>query len=90
MSTIPYILLGASRYRSSAPGNAPSQYADPFTGGSRYVAAQSPTSSAPSTPSYGDPFTGSSRYSGPTTALAASAKILPVVRRCPGSLVCSS
>lgn len=81
---IRYVLLGASRYRSSAgsaPESAPSQYADPFTGGSRYVAAQSPTPSAQSTPSYGDPFTGSSRYSGPTTVPAVSAKILPVVRQ---------
>ena len=80
------MLLGASRYRSSAgsaPSSAPSQYADPFTGGSRYVASQVPTPPAPSTPSYGDPFTGSSRYSGPTTAPAASAKVLPVVRQFP-------
>ena len=83
---IGYALLGASRYRSSAgsaPVSAPSQYVDPFTGGSRYVAAQSPTPPAPPTPSYGDPFTGSSRYSGPTTAPAASTKILPVVRQSP-------
>ena len=83
------ILLGASRYRSSAgpaPGSAPSQYADPFTGGSRYVAGQSPTLSAPSTQSHGDPFTGASRYTSPTTAPAVSAKILPVVRQSPGTL----
>ncbi|KAF8809106.1 PFU-domain-containing protein, partial [Phlegmacium glaucopus] len=71
---------GASRYRSSAgsaPAGAPSQYADPFTGASRYVATQAPTAPASST-TYGDPFTGSSRYSGPTTAPAAPAKVLPV------------
>jgi len=76
--------LGASRYRAApAPASsAASQYVDPFTGASRYVAPPQVTST-PSTSHGGDPFTGASRYSGtPTPQPAPSpapSKVLPVV-----------
>lgn len=57
-------ISGASRYVSTGSGGANSgaEYADPFTGASRYRSQGGTTPSAPSAPSSGDPFTGASRY----------------------------
>ncbi|KAH9952086.1 phospholipase A-2-activating protein [Amylocystis lapponica] len=49
-------------------GSSSNQYADPFTGASRYQPSQS--ASAGSAPEYMDPFTGSSRYRAAPPAVA--------------------
>lgn len=89
------ILLGASRYRSSAASvpaaNPASSYVDPYTGASRYSGAPQATAPAADQNTYMDPFTGASRYSGapqPTVPPPAPT-ILPVVSH-PASLFASN
>jgi len=85
-----YRFLGASRYRAAPAAPTPgTQYIDPFTGASRYVASSGsvPTGTS-SAMDESDPFTGGSRYTGtpePAAATTQTAKIFPVV--CLSSIV---